>query len=362
MVKELQPNCIINQRIGNNCNDYTGLGDNQLPIDRRNDTREAPVTLNHTWGFKWNDHAWKTPQTIVKTLASLASRNANLLLNIGPMPDGSWPDGTKNVFAGITPWVQEHGDAIFASKSNPFAVDMPFGCCTVTGNRLNLFVDQEVPEIELNGILSKAVAATVPFEQDGETLRLKTDGVNDPMLNCVTVTFDEPPQVRQDLLPQNGVLQIRPRNGEAIHGTAAAGNVNTTVSADGEMEGDVHSAFGRDGSLQFWDNPADKIVWRIVLPAGSYRILLETRNRSTWDANALWYGDRKIAWQLGSAAVQEVELTRESGTGGAGISCIGDCTISDDFRGEFMLRTVESRSAGAANMDVIGLRFVKVAQ
>ena len=362
LVKELQPNCIINQRIGNNCNDYAGLGDNQLPVDRRNDTREAPVTLNHTWGFKWKDQAWKTPQTIVQTLASLASRNANLLLNVGPMPDGSWPDGTKNVFAGITPWMQEHGDAIFASASNPFAVDLPFGCCTVTGTRLNLFVDQAVPEIELNGILSKVVSASVSFVQEGETLRLNTADLSDPMLACVTVTFDEVPRVRQDLLPQNGVLQIRPRNGEAIHGTAAAGNMNATVSADGEMEGNTHSSFGCDGSLQFWENPSDKILWNVVLPAGRYRILLETRNRATWDANAQWFGSRKVAWQLGSDLSDVVELTRESGTGGSGVSCLGECAFATDFQGDFVLRTEEVLSEDAGNMDMIGLRFVKIAQ
>ncbi|MBQ7393813.1 MAG: alpha-L-fucosidase [Lentisphaeria bacterium] len=360
-VKELQPNCIINQRIGNNCQDYGGLGDNQLPIDRRKDTRESPVTLNHTWGYKKNDHAWKTPQHIVRTLASLAARNANLLLNVGPMPDGDWPEGTKNVFAGITPWIREHADAIFGSGSNPFAVDMPFGCCTVSGKNLNLFVDQDVPEIVLNGILSKVVSATVPFTQDGEVLRLDTTGLSDPLLACVTVTFDEVPQVRQDLIPQNGVLHIRPRNGEAIHGEDAAESGNTTVSADGEKEGSKHSSFGRDGSLQFWDNPADRIVWPVILPAGRYRILLETRNRATWDAHAEWFGDRKAAWQLGDLA-GETELVRESGEGGSGVSCLAECELASEFRGDFMLRTAEVLSENAVHMDLIGVRFVKVAQ
>lgn len=358
LVKELQPNCIINQRIGNNCNDYSGLGDNQLPVDRRNDTREAPVTLNHTWGFKWRDQEWKTPEQIVRTLSSLASRNANLLLNIGPMPDGSWPDGTKKVFAGITPWVQKNGDAIFASSPNPFPVDLPFGSCTVTGNRMHFFIEKPVPSIELNGICSKVVSATVPFTQNGEVLHLETADLDQEMLARVTVTFEEVPQIRQELIPQNGVLKLRPRNGEAFHGKAAAGSAQETVSADGELEGGVHSSFGRDGSLINWGNPADSIAWGVTLPAGRYQILLETRNLASWDAHAGWFGDRKVAWTMGDFSGETV-LTRVSGTGASGESLIGECEFAEDFTGELVLRTVEILSEDAANMNLTGLCFVK---
>ncbi|MBO5689129.1 MAG: alpha-L-fucosidase, partial [Lentisphaeria bacterium] len=346
------------QRIGNNCNDYSGLGDNQLPVDRRNDTREAPVTLNHTWGFKWRDQEWKTPEQIVRTLSSLASRNANLLLNIGPMPDGSWPEGTKKVFAGITPWVQKNGDAIFASSPNPFPVDLPFGSCTVTGNRMHLFIEKPVSSIELNGICSKAVSATVPFTQNGEVLRLETADLDHAMLARVTVTFEDVPQIRQELIPQNGVLKLRPRNGEAIHGKAVSGSAQETVSADGELEGGIHSSFGRDGSLVNWGNPADSIVWGVTLPAGRYQILLETRNLASWDAHAEWFGGRKVAWTMGDFS-GEVELTRISGTGASGESLIGECEFAGDFTGELVLRTSAILSEDAANMNLTGLCFVK---
>lgn len=358
LVKELQPNCIINQRIGNNCNDYSGLGDNQLPVDRRNDTREAPVTLNHTWGFKWRDQEWKTPEQIVRTLSSLASRNANLLLNIGPMPDGSWPEGTKKVFAGITPWVQKNGEAIFASSPNPFPVDLSFGSCTVTGNRMHLFIEKPVSSIELNGICSKAVSATVPFTQNGEVLRLETADLDHAMLARVTVTFEDVPQIRQELIPQNGVLKLRPRNGEAIHGKAVSGSAQETVSADGELEGGIHSSFGRDGALVNWGNPADSIVWGVTLPAGRYQILLETRNLASWDAHAEWFGGRKVAWTMGDFS-GEVELTRISGTGASGESLIGECEFAGDFTGELVLRTSAILSEDAANMNLTGLCFVK---
>ena len=166
------------------------------------------------------------------------------------------------------------------------------------------------------------------------------------------------PQIRQELIPQNGVLKLRPRNGEAIHGKAVSGSAQETVSADGELEGGIHSSFGRDGSLVNWGNPADSIVWGVTLPAGRYQILLETRNLASWDAHAEWFGGRKVAWTMGDFS-GEVELTRISGTGASGESLIGECEFAGDFTGELVLRTSAILSEDAANMNLTGLCFVK---
>ena len=77
-VKELQPDCLINSRLGNGKYDYVSLGDNEIPekielsaskeIDYQDiggfkpspySLYESACTLNDTWGFSYYDKNWK---------------------------------------------------------------------------------------------------------------------------------------------------------------------------------------------------------------------------------------------------------------------------------------------------------------
>jgi alpha-L-fucosidase len=101
MVKKYQPDCLVNSRIGNGKGDYRSCGDNTLPECPTNELVEAPVTLNHTWGYKSFDNDWKSPEEVREILAKCRSCGANLLLNIGPDHLGRLPapaiDVLKNV-------------------------------------------------------------------------------------------------------------------------------------------------------------------------------------------------------------------------------------------------------------------------
>ena len=67
LVKELQPNCLVNSRIGNGLGDYRSMGDNEIPDDYMSDLLvECPATLNDTWGFKYFDDNWKDADTVLK--------------------------------------------------------------------------------------------------------------------------------------------------------------------------------------------------------------------------------------------------------------------------------------------------------
>jgi alpha-L-fucosidase len=85
LVKSLQPNCLINSRIGNGMGDYRSMRDNEIPDeDMENDLVESPTTLNHTWGFKYYDNDWKDANKVLQLKEHLNSRGVNYLLNVGP--------------------------------------------------------------------------------------------------------------------------------------------------------------------------------------------------------------------------------------------------------------------------------------
>lgn len=109
-VRELQPNCLVNSRLGNGKYDYVSLGDNEIPqsLDVIDESKidyndiggfkpselnlyETAATLNDTWGFSYYDNNWKSPKTLAEYRKHLNSLGINYLLNIGPDPLGRIP-------------------------------------------------------------------------------------------------------------------------------------------------------------------------------------------------------------------------------------------------------------------------------
>jgi len=67
---------------------------------------------NRSWGYLEHDE-FKTPEFIVHQLVDIVSKNGNLLLNIGPRPDGTIPDEVRNTLLEIGAWLKQNGEAIY---------------------------------------------------------------------------------------------------------------------------------------------------------------------------------------------------------------------------------------------------------
>ena len=91
MVKHYQPHCLVDSRIGNGMGDYKSMGDNMLPEEYTEALVEAPITLNHTWGYKSFDEDWKSPDKVIEIMNKCNKCGANLLLNVGPDGLGRFP-------------------------------------------------------------------------------------------------------------------------------------------------------------------------------------------------------------------------------------------------------------------------------
>ena len=104
LVKALQPDCLINSRIGNGAYDYVSLGDNEYPKEWPKDIKvneqnmnglngfkyspyglyETAGTMNSSWSFKYFDQNWITPTDVVARRRKLNEMGINYLLNVGP--------------------------------------------------------------------------------------------------------------------------------------------------------------------------------------------------------------------------------------------------------------------------------------
>jgi alpha-L-fucosidase len=113
MVFDLQPDIIVNNR-------NALPGDFSTPEQEINPAQagrawETCMTMNESWGYQKADQDWKSPETIVRNLATCARDGGNYLLNIGPKPDGSIPEESVRTLTAVGEWLERNGASIYST-------------------------------------------------------------------------------------------------------------------------------------------------------------------------------------------------------------------------------------------------------
>ncbi len=126
------PNVITNDRL----KQPNFPGDFKTPEQRipkwdelDNNNWETCMTMNGSWGYKSYDDKWKSTETLVRNLIDIASKNGNFLLNIGPKPDGTFPQASIERLKQIGDWMKLNGEAIYGTNGSPLA-ELSWGRCT----------------------------------------------------------------------------------------------------------------------------------------------------------------------------------------------------------------------------------------
>jgi alpha-L-fucosidase len=77
------------------------------------------MTLGTQWSWKPNDTI-KSVDEVIRILANCAGGDGNLLLNVGPMPDGRIEPRQIEVLKGVGKWIETCGESIYGTRGGPF--------------------------------------------------------------------------------------------------------------------------------------------------------------------------------------------------------------------------------------------------
>jgi alpha-L-fucosidase len=155
-VRSLQPNTIVNNRVGRDRKGVAGTTEGQERIgDYGTPEQSIPangygpgvdwetcMTMNDTWGYKKSDDNWKSTQTLVRNLIDCASKGGNYLLNVGPTGEGLIPDASIQRLKEVGDWMKVNGDAVYATTASSFSRQLPWGRCTtkISGKTTTLYL------------------------------------------------------------------------------------------------------------------------------------------------------------------------------------------------------------------------------
>ncbi|HPT21716.1 MAG TPA: alpha-L-fucosidase [Bacteroidales bacterium] len=181
----LQPQIITNDRLHHDFPGDTKTPEQAIP-DRNTvegQNWETCMTMNSSWGYKKSDNSWKSSETLIKNLVRIASRGGNYLLNIGPRPDGTFPEESVKRLKDIGKWMNVNGEAVYGTKASPLGI-LPWGECTAKGVKSNTILYLSVFEWPRNGQLTvpglKNKVVSAKLLANGT--RLKTLTTNDGII------------------------------------------------------------------------------------------------------------------------------------------------------------------------------------
>ncbi len=148
LIHRLQPACLVgnNHHMAPNPGEDIQIFERDLPgentagfVDKAAAVSRLPLetceTMNGMWGYKVIDQDYKPTRQLIHYLVNTAGKGANLLLNIGPQPNGELPQTAVSRLKEMGEWMNTYGATIRGTTAG----DVPpqhWGATTRRGEQL----------------------------------------------------------------------------------------------------------------------------------------------------------------------------------------------------------------------------------
>lgn len=181
MARALQPHIIINNRA--QLDEDFGTPEEHVTAEGPGRDWEACMTFNGSWGYMPCAIDWRPLREVISMLRTCSAGQGNLLLNIGPAPDGSVPQEAYDRLIPLGQWIARNGEALYGQVDRALGRMewMPTGFWSIKGNTAYFWCDRWPGyELTIGGLRTRVLKASllatgepIAFEQAGERLILK---------------------------------------------------------------------------------------------------------------------------------------------------------------------------------------------
>lgn len=199
-LRELQPQILVDNRTNAPADFLTREGDGALGgFDNQHPWELCTTITEGAWGYQPTAKV-KPLATLIALLAGAAGRDGNMLLNVGPRPDGSLDPAQVSRLHEIGKWMQVNGESIYGTRGGPW-LPGDYGVSTHRGKSVYVHVLYPSTDgvLELPALSAKVTSAMVlggaqiEFEQKAGTLRLTLPAQTaDPNDTVVKLELSEP--------------------------------------------------------------------------------------------------------------------------------------------------------------------------
>ncbi|MDR1671439.1 MAG: alpha-L-fucosidase [Alistipes sp.] len=197
LIRRLQPDCLIANNHhttpfqgedyqiferdvpGENKAGYSGQGVSRLPL-------ETCQTISDSWGFNITDNNYKSTRELVGLLVRTAGVGGNLLLNVGPMPDGRITPMSVERLNEMGAWLEKWGHTVYGTSAGPIK-PTDWGAITRKGDKMYIHIldPEAAPAADSAAAFVKALALDLPARSVRTARRLNPD---DPFDSIIEVT------------------------------------------------------------------------------------------------------------------------------------------------------------------------------
>ncbi|MEO8711224.1 MAG: alpha-L-fucosidase [Parafilimonas sp.] len=204
LIHKLQPQCLIgnNHHLDPLPGEDFQMFEQDLPSENKGGLNyqkpsalplESCITMNNSWGFNITDTSYKSTKQLIDLLVRASGYGANLLLNIGPMPNGKVQPEFLERLAYMGNWLHTYGASIYNTKGG-YIRPQTWGCITQKNDTMYVHVlDKNATSITLENFPYKKIAKAYLLK-DNSAIQTQLQK-NTLIIQPIKINDDEPDKV-----------------------------------------------------------------------------------------------------------------------------------------------------------------------